>query len=225
MSISLDMPVGSERPVTNSCREMRWSPTTLRGVLSLSFSMCSCAAINTYGISNCWMRALENLRIVDMHLAYICNLEWKPRWRRAPWETSGLWNLTKRWFRSFIMSLNYYYPRHILAGLCLDLCLLWPPCVGDADIIFLPCGFFFLSFFLSSPNLSRRRLDVYHTSTQWCGLSANLRCRSETCCMRLAENTWRKKIAKNSPSGRHRTTLSDYIFTTKARIDNRKKIW
>ena len=29
--------------------------------------------------------------------------------------------------------------------------------------IFLPCGFFFL--FFSSPNLSSRRLDVYHTST------------------------------------------------------------
>ena len=43
---------------------------------------------------------------------------------------------------------------------------LWPPCVADADIIFLPCGFFFyLSFFFSSPNLSGRRLDVYHTCT------------------------------------------------------------
>jgi len=31
------------------------------------------------------------------------------------------------------------------------------------------------------------------------------------------------KIAKKSPSGRHRTTLSGYIFATKARIDNRKK--
>jgi len=40
--------------------------------------------------------------------------------------------------------------------------LLWPPCVADADIIFLSC-FFFLIF--SSPNLSGRRLDVYHTST------------------------------------------------------------
>jgi len=36
---------------------------------------------------------------------------------------------------------------------------LWPPCVADADIIFLSCGFFLLS------NLSGRRLDVYHTST------------------------------------------------------------
>jgi len=41
--------------------------------------------------------------------------------------------------------------------------LLWLPCVADADITFLSCGFFFLSF--SSPNLSRHRLDVYHTST------------------------------------------------------------
>jgi len=52
-----------------------------------------------------------------------------------------------------------------------------------------------------------------------CGLSANLRCRSETCCMRLTENTGCKK----SPSGHHRTTLSGYIFTIKARIDNWKK--
>jgi len=39
-------------------------------------------------------------------------------------------------------------------------------------------------------------LPYFHT---WCGLSANsnLRCRSETCCMRVAENTGRKKGAKN----------------------------
>jgi len=30
-------------------------------------------------------------------------------------------------------------------------------------------------------------------------------------------------MAKNSPSGHHRTTLSGYICTTKACIDNRKK--
>jgi len=33
-----------------------------------------------------------------------------------------------------------------------------------------------------------------------------------------------QKIAKNSPSGHHRTTSLGYIFTIKARIDNRKKI-
>jgi len=32
-----------------------------------------------------------------------------------------------------------------------------------------------------------------------------------------------QKIAQNSPSAHYRTTLSSYIFTTKACIDNRKK--
>jgi len=35
----------------------------------------------------------------------------------------------------------------------------------------------------------------------WCGLSANLGCMSETCCTRLAENTGRKKVAKNRHLG------------------------
>jgi len=43
--------------------------------------------------------------------------------------------------------------------------LLRLPYVTGQAIIFLPCGFFFLLSFFSSPNLSRRRLDVYHTST------------------------------------------------------------
>jgi len=34
---------------------------------------------------------------------------------------------------------------------------------------------------------------------------------------------WTQKIAKNSPSARHRTTLSGYIFATKACIDNREQ--
>jgi len=33
-----------------------------------------------------------------------------------------------------------------------------------------------------------------------------------------------QKIAKKSPSGHHRTSLWGYIFSTKARIDNRKKM-
>jgi len=55
-------------------------------------------------------------------------------------------------------------------------------------------------FFFSSPNLSRRRLDVTHSYTHG---SANLRCRSETCCMGLTENTGRKK----SPKVRHLRTI------------------
>ena len=79
-----------------------------------------------------------------------------------------------------------------------------------------------LFFFFSAPDLRGLRLDVYclpyfHT---WCGLSVvNLECRSETCCALPAENTGCKK----SPSGHHPTTLSGYIFATKACIDNRKK--
>jgi len=41
---------------------------------------------------------------------------------------------------------------------------LWSPYVIGQTIIFLPCGFFLSSFF-SSPNLSSRRLHVYHTSS------------------------------------------------------------
>ena len=50
--------------------------------------------------------------------------------------------------------------------------LLWSPYVIGRPYIFLPCSFFPSSFFLlpsssffSSPNLSGRRSDVYHTST------------------------------------------------------------
>jgi len=44
--------------------------------------------------------------------------------------------------------------------------LLWPPYV-IGGIIFLPCNFYLLlsSIFFSSPNVSGRRLHVYHTLT------------------------------------------------------------
>jgi len=41
-------------------------------------------------------------------------------------------------------------------------------------------------------------LPYFHT---WCGVSANLRCRSETCCTWLAEKTGRKRVAKNRHLG------------------------
>ena len=100
---------------------------------------------------------------------------------------------------------------------------LWSPYGIGQTIIFSCCYFFFflLLFFLAKSQLSQIGCLPYFQT--WCGLSANLRCRSETCCTRLAENTGRKKVAKNRPSGYHHTTLSGYIFPTKARIDNRKK--
>ena len=49
-------------------------------------------------------------------------------------------------------------------------------------------------FFFSSPNLSGRSLPYFYT---WCGLSANLECRSEMWCTRLSGNTGRKNYAKS----------------------------
>jgi len=78
---------------------------------------------------------------------------------------------------------------------------LWPPCVADACIIFLTCGFYLL---FSSPNLSRRRLDCLRYFHTWCGPSANLECRSEMCCTRLAGNAGPKK----PPKIRHLGTIA-----------------
>jgi len=79
--------------------------------------------------------------------------------------------------------------------------------------------FLLLFFVVCSKQLQIRSVPYFYT---WCGHSANLECRSEMCCMRLAGNAGRKKIAKNSPSAHHRTTLSGSI-ATKAHIDNRKQ--
>jgi len=75
---------------------------------------------------------------------------------------------------------------------------------------------FFFFFLAWSQRSEIGCLPYFHTR---CGLSANLRCRSETRRTRLTEYAARKK----SPSAHHRTTLSGYIFATKAHIDNRKK--
>jgi len=95
--------------------------------------------------------------------------------------------------------------------------LLWPPYVIGQSIIFLPSGFFYFSsffLFVSSPNFSCRRLDLCMPYFQtWCGLSANLRCRSEMCFTWLAEYTGCKKLA----------TLSGYIFACQAHINSREK--
>jgi len=54
-----------------------------------------------------------------------------------------------------------------------------------------------LSFFLFFPRLISAAADWMSAIL----LSANLRCRSETCCIRLAENTGHKKVAKNRHLG------------------------
>jgi len=85
--------------------------------------------------------------------------------------------------------------------------------------LFLP---FFFFFFFSSPNLSHCRLDTSTYFHTWCGLTANLACRSETCCMRLTENTAHKK----SPKIRHLRTIAQLCrpiyLRNKVCIDNIK---
>jgi len=81
----------------------------------------------------------------------------------------------------------------------------------------------FSLLFFSLPNLSRHRLDVYHTSTHYVALV-----RISNACLKCAAcgslKTQDAKIAKKSPSAHSRTTLSGYLFATKAYIDNRKKL-
>ena len=136
--------------------------------------------------------------------------------RRSPrdyWVPSRIWYTTYR----KQVKISYYLPILIILYRQLEICsvergicpnydgcchfsmrmretaLLRPLHVADADIIFLSCGFIFyllLSFFLAYSQPSQIGcLPYFHT---WCGLSANLECRSETCCTRLAENTGRK---------------------------------
>jgi len=110
-------------------------------------------------------------------------------------------------------------------------------------IIFLSCGFFLPSFFLSYgcpteygrplyfcpvvsifflffPRLISAVADwmstiLRHMMWPYC----EFRMYSEMCCTPLTGNTGRKK----SPSAHHRTTLSCYTFATETRIDNWKK--
>jgi len=100
---------------------------------------------------------------------------------------------------------------------------LWPPYGIGQAIMFSSCGFFLSSTYLfSSPNQRSQNGCLPYFDT-WCGPSANLECRSKMCCTRLAGNAGPKIISKNRPSRHYRTTLSGYIFATKASIGNRKK--
>jgi len=72
-------------------------------------------------------------------------------------------------------------------------------CNRAGHIYFHPViSFYLLLFFI--PRLISAATDWMSTIPYfytWRGPSANLECRSEMCCMRLAANTGRKKVAKN----------------------------
>ena len=94
-------------------------------------------------------------------------------------------------------------PKVFMAALCNRGPLYFCPVISN----------FYLSiffFFYSSPNLSGRRLDVYHTLTH----SANLERRSERCCTRLAANAGPKKVAKN----RHLGTIPQVCWAISSQL-------
>ena len=115
-------------------------------------------------------------------------------------------------------------------------------CIADTDIIFCSCGLFmaalcsrcrhyifamwFLLSFFSSPNLSRRRLDICHILAHmvWPQCEFKMQVWNVLHAARWKYMYMTQKWCKKSPYGRHRTTLSGYVFATKARIDNRKKL-
>jgi len=75
----------------------------------------------------------------------------------------------------------------------------------------------------SSPNLSGRRLDVYHTSTHGVALvriyNAGLKHAARSS-LKIQDAKRRQK----SPSGHHRTTLLGYIFATKKHRQSEKNV-
>ena len=81
----------------------------------------------------------------------------------------------------------------------------------------------FLSIFF--PRLFAAVADWMSTDTVWrFGLSANLGCRLKRAArgsLNIQDAANRQKFATY---GHHRTTLSGYIFATKTRINNRKKL-
>jgi len=111
------------------------------------------------------------------------------------------------------MGLTRWYTAIVMAALR-------SRCTYYILVLFLLSFFFFVFFPRLSQPSQTGCLPYFYT---WCGLSANLECRFEMCCTRLAGNTggkWRKK----SPYAHYRTTLSGWIFATKACINNGKKL-
>ena len=136
------------------------------------------------------------------------------------WRTGSQWS----WRRSGLASdrpLSHRTARDACSTLYITLCscdffFLCPPYgIGQAII------FFVLWFLLLSSSFFPR---LFSAVADWCGLSANLGCRSETCCTHLAENTGRKKSPNIRHLRAHRTILWGCIFATKARIDDREKL-
>ena len=93
---------------------------------------------------------------------------------------------------------------------------------ADHYIFNSSCGF----FLFSSPDFSRRRLDVCRTTTHVVALVRIYNAMQVWNVLHAAR--WKCRMQKNRQKNRclgmhHRTIVSGYIFPTKAHIDNRKK--
>ena len=91
-------------------------------------------------------------------------------------------------------------------------------------LYFCPVASFFL-LLLFARLISVAQIGCLPYLHTWCGLIANLECRSEMCCTRLAGNSRRKNDPKNCClcTIARRTSLSGWIFATKPCIDSPKK--
>ena len=88
--------------------------------------------------------------------------------------------------------------------------LLWSPYEIRQTIIFSSCGFFLSSsIFFSSPD-QRPHIGCLPYFDTWCGPSANLECRSEKRCTRLAANTGRRN--------RHLGTIAQISWAISSQI-------
>jgi len=77
---------------------------------------------------------------------------------------------------------------------------LWSPYViGQTIFALLFLSSTYLLFFLAESQ--RPQVGCLPYFDTWCGPSANLECRSERCCTRLATNAGPKKVAKNRRLG------------------------
>ena len=110
----------------------------------------------------------------------------------------------------------------MLSNSCLfrNTSFLWSPYVIGRPYIFSCCGLFFFFF----PRLISAATDwisaiLPHMVWPQCEFKMQVWNLLHAACWKHRTQKSRQK----SPSGHHRTTLSGYIFATKARIDNRIK--
>ena len=73
----------------------------------------------------------------------------------------------------------------------------------------IPANFNWFRFFPRLISAAADWMSAILPHSLWCSLSANLGCRSETCCTRLAGNAGPKKVAKN----RHLGTIAQFCRT------------